>query len=434
LNLASLEDLEARLDVALADDPAGTPGPVLAAAMPVLGRIRNKQAALDLRASAAFEASKEWMANGSRSAAAWMAAKNREPVEVAKRRVRLGRALRGMPVVEAALNEGAITAEHVAVLNRELSSAVADRFVEDEADLVAKARTKRFVAFQRDVRYWRDAADPDGADDRARKLLESREWHASRSFEDQVFVNGRLDPIGGARYLSELQRLCDFLFTQDWAEATERLGEGNVTVLDLRRTAAERRADAQILMADRSANATTNDNPARPVLNIVMDWATFCAELARRQGRTDVVFPGERTCRLEDGTIIAPSQALSLGLAGFIRALVIDADGVPLHYGQSRRCFTGDLRTATTLTHDYCTHDAGCDVPSYRCEIDHIEAFTDGGPTDVVNAQPHCPPHNKHKETVDRKRRPKRRKGPQRSGGTTRHSQVSSNGDPPSAR
>ena len=124
-------------------------------------------------------------------------------------------------------------------------------------------------------------------------------------------------------------------------------------------------------------------SPLKTVLNVVMDWATFCAELARKQGRT----------------------ALSLGLAGVIRGLVIDEAGVPLHYGYEDSFATGDLRTAIELPHLYCTHNAGCDTPSYRCQIDHIRAVIDGGPTNPDNLQPHCPPHNRFKETQDRKRR-----------------------------
>lgn len=42
--------------------------------------------------------------------------------------------------------------------------------------------------------------------------------------------------------------------------------------------------------------------------------------------------------------------------------------------------------------------------------MDHIWPFTDGGPTSVSNTQPHCKPHNRHKETLDRKERIKRRR------------------------
>lgn len=249
------------------------------------------------------------------------------------------------------------------------------------------------------VRYWCDQVDPD---ERADDQLSRNEWQASKSFQDETYVNGRLDAVGGSIYRRELDRLCDWLFEQEWAAAVARLGEGNVTLADLR-PAAERRAAAQILMAERSAAMSLGvaGTVTRTVLNVSIDWATFCAELARKSGRTDVHFPGERTCRLDDGTIIAPSTALSLGLAGEIRGIVLDPSGAPLHFGDSHRFFTGALRTAVQLTHDWCGHPAGCDVPSWRCQIDHILPFTDGGPTAAENADPKCGPHNRWKEQLD---------------------------------
>ena len=401
--LERIARLEAAYDELLAEEFAGAPG--LTDAMVALGRVRNKHDALDLKATGAFDASKEWMANGSRSAAAWLMTKGRERKGVPQRRVRLARALRAMPRTERALADGAITVDHVESLAGCSTGDLAQVFADSERRLVEHAKTKRFVGFTEELGYWRDVVDPDGADDRAERQLADAHWHASKSFQGQVRADGWLDAIGGSLYLTELGRLEQWLFEQDWAEAVERLGEGNVAVADLCRTPAQRRAAAQVLMAVRSGSQTLGDTPIKLVLNVVMDWATFCAELARKQGRTDVIFPAERTCRLKDGTIIAPSQALSAGLAGTIRGLVIDEAGVPLHYGYEQRFATGDLRTAIELTHLYCTHKAGCDTPSYRCQIDHIRAVIDGGPTNPDNLQPHCPPHNRFKETQDRKRR-----------------------------
>ena len=407
--LERIARLEAAYDELLAEEFAGAPG--LTDAMVALGRVRNKHDALDLKATGAFDASKEGMANGSRSAAAWLMTKGRERKGVPQRRVRLARALRAMPRTERALADGAITVDHVESLAGCSTGDLAQVFADSERRLVEHAKTKRFVGFTEELGYWRDVVDPDGADDRAERQLADAHWHASKSFQGQVRADGWLDAIGGSLYLTELGRLEQWLFDQDWAEAVERLGEGNVTAGDLGRSAAQRRAAAQVLMAVRSGSMTLGDTPVKMVLNVVMDWATFCAELARKQGRTDVVFengrvfPDERTCRLRDGTIIAPSQALSLGLAGVIRGLVIDEAGVPLHYGHEARFAIGDLRTAIELTHPFCTHGAGCDVPSYRCQIDHIRAVIDGGATDADNLQPHCGPHNRHKETQDRKRR-----------------------------
>ncbi|MBL8778882.1 MAG: DUF222 domain-containing protein [Acidimicrobiales bacterium] len=400
--LTALEDLETQLDEAMAHDPAGLPGSVLAEALERQVRIRNKCAALDARLAGAFDASKEWAANGSRSAAAWMVTVGRERKCVADRRVRQGKALRGMPVTWAAFARGEINVDHV----DELISVRTGReqvFTDSERRLVGHAIDKRFRLFLDELEYWTAIVDPQGADDDAEAELADEHLHASESFQGQVRLDGWLGRVGGSLVTRELDRLCDWLFAQDWAEATARLGEGNVTAADLHRNPAERRAAALILMAERSGAMSLGaaGTATKTVLNVVMDWATFCAELARLEGRTDLRFPDERTCRLDDGTIIAPSQALSLGLAGHLRGLILDPDGVPLHFGQTHRGFTGDLRTAVQLTHPYCGHGAGCDVPSWRCQIDHLVPFTDGGPTAAENGDPKCGPHNRWKERLD---------------------------------
>ena len=400
--LQQLEDLEADLDEALAEDPAGLPGPVLAQALERQVVIRNKLAAFDARLAAAFDASKEWMVGGSRSSAAWMVTAGRERRCVADRRVRLGKALRAMPQVWAAFARGEINVDHVDELVA-VRSGREEVFADSERRLVGAACAKRFRAFRDELEYWKAIVDPQGADDDAERELADEHLHASASFQGQVRVDGWLGRVGGSLVTRELDRLCDWLFEQDWAEAAARLGEGNVTAADLRRSTAERRAAALILMAERSSAMSLGaaGTATRTVLNVVMDWATFCAELARKEGRADLRFPDERTCRLDDGTIIAPSAALSLGLAGQVRGLILDPDGVPLHFGQAHRCFTGDLRTAMQLSHDYCGHGAGCDVPSWRCQIDHLVPFTDGGPTAAENGDPKCGPHNRWKERLD---------------------------------
>ena len=423
LLLQSLEDLEAQLDEVLACEPAGLSGAVLAEAERAMVGVRNKLAAADARLAAAFDASKEWMGDGSRSAAAWLVTAGRERKTVAERRVAHGRALRAMPRVWDAFAAGAINDDHVKVL-ASAREGREDAFADDEAELVGWATDKRHAAFRRKVRYWCDQVDPDGTDQRAKDQQAASEWYASKSFQDEVFVNGRLDPVGGSIYSRELERLTDWLFEQEWAAATARLGEGNVGVTDLARTPAQRRAAAQILMAERSGAMAlgAKGTATRPVLNLVMDWATACAELARLEGRTDVRFPGERTCRLDDGTIIAPSTALSLGLAGQLRGIILDPHGAPLHLGDSHRFFTGPVRTAVQLTHDWCGHPAGCDVPSWRCQIDHLIAFTDGGPTNPENADPKCGPHNRWKERLDAEIRRRNR---------WRRQHLGRDGDPP---
>src|ERR1700722_1945228 len=57
-------------------------------------------------ATASFEVGEEWAADGAKSAPAWIATRCRVPRAAAKRRVRLGRALRQLPAVADAWREG----------------------------------------------------------------------------------------------------------------------------------------------------------------------------------------------------------------------------------------------------------------------------------------------------------------------------------------
>ncbi|HVL29029.1 MAG TPA: DUF222 domain-containing protein, partial [Acidimicrobiales bacterium] len=67
-----------------------------------LHRQLERLAAVVTRATAAFDSEREWEADGARTAGAWLAARCRLPVAAARRRVRVGRALRTMPATEGA--------------------------------------------------------------------------------------------------------------------------------------------------------------------------------------------------------------------------------------------------------------------------------------------------------------------------------------------
>ena len=91
-------------------------------------------------ATAAFEASEEWAADGAKTAAAWIATRCRVPRSAAKRRVRLGRSLRHLPECAEAWRDGAIgvdQAQAIASARRHRTEASMAR---DEAMLVVPGR------------------------------------------------------------------------------------------------------------------------------------------------------------------------------------------------------------------------------------------------------------------------------------------------------
>ncbi|MEN3315733.1 MAG: hypothetical protein V7605_1967, partial [Acidimicrobiaceae bacterium] len=71
-------------------------------AMVGLHRQLERLAAVTTRAAAAFDAAKAWEPDGARSAPAWLTTRCAMPATTARRRVRLGRALRHLPVAAAA--------------------------------------------------------------------------------------------------------------------------------------------------------------------------------------------------------------------------------------------------------------------------------------------------------------------------------------------
>ena len=308
--LSRLRDAAAQV---LAQPWAGRPGPVLGEALVELVTAERMVAAAKALVLGAFDATGQHRVEGHPSAATWVGATTKANPRQVKHQAQQARALREMPLTEAAFASGRIGAEHVAVLVRARTRDVVDEFAADEADLVAAAQTLDFDEFDRKVRDWRSFVQPDKSEKRARDAEQRREGHASRTFDDLVRLDAWLDPLGGAEFLDEFTRIEQELFEADWAEARARVGE-HATKRDLRRTAKQRRADAFVEMARRSrAHGHTAGGP-RWVLNVMMGWHTLCAEAA-----ATLADLGRCTCQ------IPPALARLLG--GVPSAGGLDRDG-----------------------------------------------------------------------------------------------------------
>src|SRR5207302_9362019 len=148
----------------------------------------------------------------------------------------------------------------------------------DEEVLVGHARDLRFGQFARVLAYWRWRADPDGAEDEAGRHLDGRRAHLSRSFEGCGFLDATFDPVSMAIFEGELRRREQELFDDDWAEARARVGD-LACASDLRRTPAQRRLDALVAMARRSAAMPAGARMPEPLLNVFVGYETFAGPL-----------------------------------------------------------------------------------------------------------------------------------------------------------
>ena len=313
--------------------------------------------------------------------ASWVAWQCQIKKSQARMELSNGRAMRKMPDVGTAHDAGEITAEHVRLLAA-AQRANPKAFEKASDELLDDARRCRFDVFARRVGYFRQLADPDGVEQEALDSHQRRNAHASRTFEDTVQVNALLDPVGGTIYMNELDRLERTLFEDDWAEARRRLGEA-ATKDDLARTAAQRRADAMVEMARRSATLGNTDL-ARPLITVLVGYETFAG----------------RMCQLADGTVVTPGQVVPLLNDADIERVVFGGPSRVVDVGRRQRLFRGGTRRAVEVRDLECT-EASCDVPYERCDVDHIERWEHGGPTDQDNGRVRCPYHNE-----GRRRRP----------------------------
>ncbi|HXW31513.1 MAG TPA: DUF222 domain-containing protein [Acidimicrobiales bacterium] len=161
-----------------------------------LQRQLNRLEAFTAEASACFETSGDWAADGAKSAAAWLATRTRLPKRTVRRHLRLGATARRLPATEAAWLSGEIGEAHVAAISSFHHGPLAEVLERDEGLLVDNARRMRFSAFDKTLRYWAQCADPRVAEADFESLKERREVYLSSSFEGRFLGKITLDPSG----------------------------------------------------------------------------------------------------------------------------------------------------------------------------------------------------------------------------------------------
>ena len=243
--------------------------------------------------------------------------------------------------------------------------------------LVDFAKNLEFREFVRAVAYWLQRADPDGEDQKADDALSGRKLHLSQSVDGVWFLNGVLDPISGEIVSRQLARIEDALFQLDWAEATERLGR-EPTLEELERTPAQRRADALVEMAVRSAIAPRDGKRPEPSFSVLVGYETFHG----------------RICELSSGRVIPPGSLVPWLDEATIERAVFDGPSRIIDIGTRRRLFKGATRRAVEIRDREC-FQTYCDVGSDRCQADHVVPYAAGGLTTQDNGRMACGFHNR---------------------------------------
>ena len=346
------------------------------ASMEVLHHELARFEAFVTEATAAFEASGEWAADGAKTASAWIATRCRVPRGAARKRARLGRTLRHLPRCAEAWREGRIGADQARAIASARRHRTEASMARDEEMLVAQASEMGFEDFYRALSYWKQLADPEGADAAEEDRKAARNVYLEASVTGMWLGQMTLDPISGSIVSGELHRLEHELFEADCAEAKERLGR-TPRIDELARDGGQRRADALVEMATRSSTAPADGIRPAPLFSVLVGYEALHG----------------RICELENGTVVAPSSLQSwMDSAYFERAIF--SLGTRVDVSVRARLFTGGTRRAIELRDRICTHPY-CYEPAETCEADHIEPYAAGGPTTQENGRLLCGFHNR---------------------------------------
>jgi len=226
------------------------------------------------------------------------------------------------------------------------------------------------------IDYWRQHADPDGVERDAAHDEALRRLHLSPGLRGTGILDGLLTPLARATVAGALGRIEAELFDADWAQARAQHGD-QACAAHVSRTPAQRRHDALVEMARRALTSPAGGRRPEPLVSVLVGYETFRG----------------RVCQLADGSVVTPGTVAGLLGEAWIERVVFDGPSRVVDLGQARR-FVGAARRALEIRDRHCTHP-GCDEPAQRCQGDHIQPWSTGGPTTPDNGQLRCGYHNR---------------------------------------
>ena len=113
---------------------------------------------------------------------------------------------------------------------------------------------------------------------------------------------------------------------------------------------------------------------------------------------------GPATAQAGFGATLSAARARWAACDADLTRLVLDPDGLPLDVGRTLRLVPAWLRRAVEHRDGGCVF-AGCDAPTWWCEVHHLLAWALGGETSLANSGLLCERHHTqvhHGFTIDR--------------------------------
>jgi hypothetical protein len=301
-----------------------------------------------------FDAADGW--TGFRSCAHWLSWRTGIELGAAREKVRVARALGGLPQISEALRRGEVSYAKVRAMSRVATPGT-------EEQLLELARDGTAAHMEKVVRAWRRVNRLEEAE-REGERNDRRTLSLYIDDDGSYVIRGRLNPEIGALLEQALQKAMD---------ALENDG-----------TAGQRRADAlglvaELALASRSARVS-GSRAGRYEVTLHVD-----AEALSADGDAGM-------CELESGVRVSAETSRRISCDASLVVMTHAANGDLLSVGRRRRTIPPSLRRALQR------RDGGCRFPGCGlrfCDAHHVVHWSDGGPTSMENLVLLCRFHHR---------------------------------------
>jgi hypothetical protein len=294
-----------------------------------------------------------------------------------------------MALVAEAFIAGTISVDHVRLFAM-CQATNTDAFADAEEMLVGIAGDLDHHSFARAARYWCQLADPDGSERDAEKRYAARRCNMRTAPDGMELLDAQLDPITGGIVRTTFEMIKKELFDTDWNQAKIIHGD-TTTIADLKRTDAQRGADALQVMAERARMVHGDAHQRhgrRPLLTVLVGEQALA-----------------NLCETEAGTVLDPHDLLRLLDRAELERVVFDTPSRVIDVGVRRRLFEGATRRAVEVRDRECDHPS-CHEPITEADIDHLIEYRLGGLTEQTNGKCKCKWHHRWRHRNDRQQPP----------------------------
>jgi len=313
-----------------------------------------------------FDKGQGYQASGALTLKAWLRWKCNFSPAVASDRVEVARQLEDLPQASQAFANGDFSYQHAAMIAR-TAEKLGEKMEENaERIMVTAARELDLARLRVASIHLRHYMDPDSVLGDANESHELRFLHLSQTLDGVFYLNGRLDPEGGATLQTALNAL-----------------SGPPTPDDVR-SPKQRRADSLVELARQQLDRgeLPEVGGQRPHLSVIVEVSTLAKQ------------PGSPAAELDWGGPIPAETARRLACDAALTPIVRGSESDQPLAERTTRAISGSQRTALAVRDRGCRFP-GCGRPPAWTDAHHIHHWADGGGHQMPNLVLLCRRHHR---------------------------------------